>query len=94
MNQNLTSGQEIKTEILLEIIKMEIFDVAVTDEVTGITTRYAEHCPAGVSVSNFCAKLVNLLLFTPDSLRVITVPGTSLTIDKANVESVLVATST
>ena len=73
---------------------MEIFDVAVADEATGITTRYAEFCPTGVPVRAFCAKLVHLLLFTPDSLRVITVPGTALTIDKLNIESVLVATST
>jgi len=73
---------------------MEIYDVAVTDEVTGATTRYAQYCPDGVPVKEFCAKLVQLLLFTPNSLRVITVPGTALTIDKNNVESVLVATST
>jgi len=73
---------------------MEIFDVVVTDEVTGIATRYAAHCPSGIPVKAFCEKLVRLLLFSPDSLRVITVPGTNLTIDKLNVESVLVATST
>ena len=73
---------------------MEIFDVSVTDEVTGITTRYAQYCPAGIPVKAFCEKLVRLLLFSPDSLRVITVPGTALIIDKVNVESVLVATST
>ena len=73
---------------------MEIFDVAVTDEITGVTTRYAQYCPAAISRANFCERLVQLLLFSPDSLRVITVPGTSLIIDKANIESVLVATST
>ena len=73
---------------------MEIFDVAITDEVTGTTTRYAQYCPTGVTVAAFCAKLVQLVLFSPDSQRVITVPGTVLTIDKINVESVLVATST
>ena len=73
---------------------MEIFDVAVKNEATQVTTRYAEFCPDGVPVSTFCAKLVQLLLFSPDSLRVIKVPGTNLTIGKLNIESVLVATST
>ena len=73
---------------------MEIFDVAVEMESTEITTRYAQYCPANVPRASFCKKLVHLLLFTPDSLRVITIPGTSLTIDKKDVKGFLVATST
>lgn len=72
---------------------MEIFDVAVEIESTGITTRYAQYCPTNIPRASFCERLVNLLCFSPDSLRIITVPGTSLTIDKKDVKGVLVATS-
>ena len=73
---------------------MEIFDVVVTIESTGHPTRYAQYCPAGVGVEEYCKKLIELVLLAPSSLRVITVPGTNLTIDRLDVESVLVATST
>ena len=75
---------------------MEIYDVVITMESTGASAaiRYAQYCPENTSVKTFCVKLIHLLLFSPDSLRVITVPGTSLTIDKVDVESVLIATST
>lgn len=73
---------------------MEIFDVVVEIESTGISTRYAEFCPTTIPRASYCERLVRLLLFSPDSLRMITVPGTSLTIDKKDIKGILVATST
>ena len=73
---------------------MEIFDVVVKLTSSGERTRYAQYCPAEVTVEEFCKKLIELVLLAPSSLRVITVPGTNLTIDRNDVESVLVATST
>ena len=72
-------------------MRIQIYDVVATDEVSHISTRYAQYCPSTMSVHDYCTKLIHLLLFSPD--RMITVPGTTLQIDKLNLESVLVATS-
>jgi len=73
-------------------MKVQIYDVEVTDEVSHVATRYAQYCPDTIPVHDYCAQLIHLLLFSPD--RMITVPGITLRIDKLHLESVLVATST
>jgi len=72
-------------------MKVQIYDVEVTDEVSHVATRYAQYCPDTIPVHDYCAQLIHLLLFSPD--RMIAVPGTNRTIDKLHLESVLIATA-
>jgi len=73
---------------------MQIYDVEITIASTGAKTRYAQYCPENMIVEEYCKKIIELVLLAPVSLRVITIPSTNMTVDRLDVESVLVATST
>ena len=72
---------------------MQIYDIEVKFTSNGERIRYAKDCPVGMTISGFCAKLAHLIIFSADSVRMITVPGTSLTIDRNDVDGIVVATS-
>ena len=67
-----------------------ITEVMITE--SSAQTAYAAKCPAGQAVEQFLTKLLNLVLFLPHSERVITVPGSNDTIDRADVTAIDITT--
>jgi len=69
---------------------MQITEVQIAQ--AGETKTYAALCPAHLRVDNFLKKLVQDVLFTPHSLRLVELQGTSETVDKAGIASLTITT--
>ena len=70
---------------------MQITEVKLT--INGVAKFYADKCPASLTTNEFLKRLEHNVLYTASSLRVVSVPGLSEQIDKADVSSVTVTTT-